>query len=104
MKRLFAVHCTRGGAWQASHALEGQQQWDSHAAFMDSLVEEGFVVLGGPLDGTPDVLLVVRAEAPDEVAERLSADPWAGLDLLRVTRIAPWILRLGSLPANPDTT
>jgi len=55
-------------------------------------------VLGGPLDGTSDVLLIVRAKTRDEILARLSADPWTGLDLLRVSRITPWTLRLGSLP------
>jgi hypothetical protein len=56
---------------------------------MNALKTEGFVVLGGPLEGTPDVLLIVRA--------RLAEDPWATNGLLRVARVAPWTLRLGSL-------
>ena len=64
---------------------------------MNSLAKEGFVVLGGPLDGTSDVLLVVRATTPDEVRSRLAEDPWAIKDLLRITQVAPWTLRLGSL-------
>jgi hypothetical protein len=64
---------------------------------MNSLAKEGFVVLGGPLEGTSDVLLVVRATTPDEVRSRLAEDPWAIKDLLRITRVAPWTLRLGSL-------
>jgi hypothetical protein len=55
------------------------------------------VILGGPLEGTSDVLLVVRATTPDEVRSRLAEDPWAAKDLLRVTRVARWTLRLGSL-------
>lgn len=51
MKRLFAVIRSHGGAWQASRPMEGQEAWDSHAAFMNSLEKEGFVVLGGPLEG-----------------------------------------------------
>ena len=98
MKRLFAVIRTRGDAWDVSQPLESQAEWLSHAAFMNSLQQEGFVVLGGPLEGTSDVLLVVRAETPDEIMERLSADPWTGMDLLRASRVAPWTLRLGSLP------
>jgi YCII-related domain len=97
MKQLFTVMLRHGSAWQAGRRLEDQKAWNSHAAFMDSLVEAGFVVLGGPLGGTDDVLLIVRAEEPAEIVERLSADPWAGLGLLRVGRVAPWILRLGSL-------
>ena len=64
---------------------------------MNSLAKEGFVVLGGPLEGASDVLLVVRATTPDEVRSRLAEDPWAIKDLLRITRVAPWTLRLGSL-------
>ena len=79
MKRLFAVIRSYGDAWQASEPIEGQVAWDSHASFMNALEKKGFVVLGGPLEGTSDVLLVVRAEAPDEIIEQLSADPWTGL-------------------------
>ena len=89
---------TRGEAWQESLPLEGQRNWDAHAAFMNGLQKEGFVVLGGPLEDTPDVLLLIRASTPDEIIERLAADPWTGQDLLRISKIAPWQLRLGSLP------
>jgi len=95
--QLFAVIRTRGPAWRESHPLEGQADWASHASFMNALAAEGFVVLGGPLEGTSDVLLVIRAETPDEIRFRLAEDPWARNDLLGVSRIAPWTLRLGSL-------
>jgi len=97
MKQLFAVIRSRGAAWQASHSLERQQDWDAHASFMNALVAEGFVVLGGPLEGRSDVLLIVRAQTSDEIVDRLSADPWAAKDLLRVSRITLWNVRLGSL-------
>jgi uncharacterized protein YciI len=97
MPRPFVVIRTRGPAWQDSRPLESQADWAPHASFMNSLAKEGFVVLGGPLDGTSDVLLVVRATTPDEVRSRLAEDPWAIKDLLRITRVAPWTLRLGSL-------
>ena len=97
MQKLFVVIRTRGPAWQDSRPLESQVDWAPHASFMNALAKEGFVILGGPLEGTSDVLLVVRATAPEEVRSRLAEDPWVGLDLLRITRIAPWTLRLGSL-------
>jgi hypothetical protein len=97
MQHLFVVIRTRGPAWQDSRPLESQADWGPHASFMNSLAKEGFVILGGPLEDTPDVLLVVRATTPDEVRSRLAEDPWAGKDLLRITRVAPWTLRLGSL-------
>ena len=97
MTKLFAVIRTRGAAWQASVALEEQREWAAHAIFMNALAKEGFIVLAGPLEGTSDVLLIVRAGTVDEIFDRLAADPWSGLDLLCVSRVTPWNLRLGSL-------
>src|SRR5215475_6831941 len=67
--KLFAVIRTRGDAWQPALPLERQADWNAHAAFMDDLHEEGFIVLGGPLDETPDILLVVRANDTAEIAQ-----------------------------------
>ena len=97
MKKLFAVIRSRGSAWQAPRGLEEQEGWRPHADFMSGLAEEGFVVLGGPLEGSADVLLIVRAETEEEIVERLAPDPWSGMDLLGISRVAPWNLRLGSL-------
>jgi uncharacterized protein YciI len=97
VKPLFAVIRARGPAWDHSRPLEGQPEWPAHATFMNGLKAEGFVVLGGPLEGTSEVLLIVRAENDAEIRARLAADPWTASDLLRVARTAPWALRLGSL-------
>jgi len=102
VKRLFAVIRSRGAAWNDSLPLEEQEDWRPHANFMNALHDEGFVAIGGPLEGTRDVLLICWATDVDEIASRLESDPWTGKDLLRTTRIAPWTLRLGSLePKDP---
>jgi hypothetical protein len=64
---------------------------------MDALVAGGFVALGGPLEGTRDALLVIWAEDPSEIEERLSADPWARNGVLVAKACWPWRIRLGSL-------
>jgi hypothetical protein len=48
---MFAVRLKRGGPWDWSRDLREQDGWDEHARFMDALVDEGFIVLGGPLGG-----------------------------------------------------
>lgn len=97
MSRLFVVIHTRGPAWNDAAPLEDQTAWDAHAAFMDSLVEQGFIALGGPLDETRDALLVVRASSEAEVRERLAPDPWKKNGMLLPEVVHPWILRLGKL-------
>ena len=97
-EQLFAVIRTRGARWDGSQSLEGQPDWKGHASFMNALAKDGIVVLGGPLEGTPDVLLVFRAKTSDEILACLSDDPWTRMDILRVSRVTPWNLRLGSIP------
>jgi uncharacterized protein YciI len=96
MPRLFAVTRSRGPAWKQSLPLEQQDDWPAHAAFMNALHAEGFVLLGGPLEGTSDVLLIVRASDANEIHARLSIDSWNSKDLLRIKQIAAWTIRLGS--------
>jgi len=95
--KLFAVMLVRGAAYQHAQPLEKQVEWDAHAKFMDSLVDEGLVRLGGPLEGTSEVLLIFRAQSQDEIRQRLAPDPWHRMRLLEISRILPWTLRLGTL-------
>lgn len=46
----LAVTTVHGPKWDSSKPIREQAAWDAHASFMDSLVDEGFIVLGGPLD------------------------------------------------------
>ena len=59
---------------------------------MDGLVDEGFIVLGGPLFDEFRVVHVIEADSEDEVRRR-SPDPWSGTHL-QVAAIEPWTLRL----------
>jgi hypothetical protein len=64
---------------------------------MDALHAARFAVLVGPLEGTRDALLVIRASSTAAVAERLAADPWTKSGHLITTQISPWQLRLGTV-------
>ena len=97
MEKVFVVLRSRGSAWNDERSLEGQAEWAEHAAFMDRLFEDGFVALVGPLEGTRDALLVVRAASVSEIVERLAADPWTVRGLIVTKQISSWQLSLGSL-------
>jgi len=97
MEHLFVVLRSRGPAWDDSKPLEGQTDWAAHARFMDALYEARFAVLVGPLEGTRDALLVLRASSTSEVVERLAADPWTTSGLLVTKQISLWQLRLGTV-------
>jgi uncharacterized protein YciI len=98
MPRPFVVIESRGPNWDDSRVMDDQREWTAHAALMDAMVAERFILLGGPLEGTRDVVLVVQAEDDSEVMSRFAVDPWIRNGLLVVKECRPWRIRLGSLP------
>jgi uncharacterized protein YciI len=93
MRTLFLVSEEHGGPWDWSKGLREQEGWDAHAAFMDALVEDGCVVLGGPLD-EKDVLLVVDAESEEALRARFTGDPWIENGMLTIIAVRPWTVLL----------
>jgi uncharacterized protein YciI len=90
---MFLVHLRRDGSeWDRTKPMEEQSGWDEHAAFMDSLVEEGTIVLGGPLD---DLRVAHAMEAESEAAIRAvwARDPWWQSHLV-LESVEPWTIRL----------
>lgn len=74
--------------------MREQDEWDAHAHFMDVLVDERFVVLGGPVGDRERVLLAVSAASERAVEARLAEDPWRPMGLLRTATIEPWEILL----------
>lgn len=93
--RYFAVVRASGPAWDRSRPMREQAGWPAHAAFMNGLVDEGSIVLGGPLgEGEQRFLLIFDAESEDAIRSNLAADPWPR-DMLCVESITPWEIVLG---------
>jgi uncharacterized protein YciI len=95
----FLVKRAHGSNWDAARPRREQDGWDEHAAFMDELVEDGFIVLGGPVgDGDGhSALLVVEADSEADVRRRLADDPWQE-DMLATESIEPWTIFLRRSP------
>ena len=91
---MFLVVLRRSGPeWDPSRPLEEQSGWLAHASFMDGLVDDGFIILGGPLSDEVRNAHVVEAESEEVVRARLARDPWSETHLL-VDTIDPWTIRL----------
>jgi uncharacterized protein YciI len=91
---FFAVRLERGGPWDWSRDLREQEGWDEHARFMDALVDDGFIVLGGPLAAEREILHAVSADSEHGVRERLAQDPWAANGMLTIRSIEEWTILL----------
>jgi uncharacterized protein YciI len=91
---MFLVVLRRSGPeWDPSKQLEEQSGWPEHAAFMDGLVDDGFIVLGGPLADEKRTAHVVEAESEVAVRDTFARDPWSGTHL-DVGSIDEWTIRL----------
>jgi uncharacterized protein YciI len=93
---LWVVRLSRGGPWDWSRDLREQDGWDEHARFMNSLVEDGFILLGGPLEGDRETLHVVDAQSEEAVRARFAEDNWAANGMLSVKSVERWTILLDS--------
>jgi hypothetical protein len=97
---MFLVHVTQTGPeFKAGQPFEEQSDWEAHAAFMNGLVDQGFIVLGGPLAADRRVAHAVEAESEEAVRATLARDPWSQTHVVS-TRSSPG--RSCSTPEKPE--
>ncbi len=90
----FALILVHGPGWDDALGIREQADWTEHAAFMDGLVIDGLILVGGPLGDGQQTMHVVEAHDEEEVRRRLAEDPWARAGLLEVGSIQTWALWL----------
>ena len=90
----FLCTLVHGPAWDDGRGIREQDGWEQHAAFMDQLVAEGFVVVGGPVGSGHFTAHLVEADGQAQVRSRLAGDPWALDGHLRVGSLQSWTLWL----------
>lgn len=104
MPMFFVLLRRSGPEWDPSKPLEEQSGWPEHARFMNELVANGFIALGGPLADEHRVVLAIETGSEKTVRATLANDPWSGTHLV-VEAIEPWTIRLDgrSRPASASS-
>jgi len=97
---IFVVFNEQGPNWNPARPMREQEGWTDHADFMNALVDDHVVLLGGRFHGTDRhrAMLVLRAEDAETLRARLARDPWMRSGVLRMGELLPWELLLGELP------
>ena len=90
LKNTFIAISSAGPNRDPSKDTRKQPLWDEHAAFIDQLVDEGFILMGGPLVDEGGSLLIVNAKDENEVREKLKNDPWARHGILKLDSVKRW--------------
>lgn len=95
----YALLLEHGPRWDDARGIREQDGWAEHAAFMDALVVDGTIRLGGPLDDG-GVLHCARAADEASLRQRLRDDPWHRDGLLSVASVRRWELWLDADPSH----
>ena len=98
---MFAVTTARGPNWLSGSVIREQPAWDEHADFFDRLVDQGVVVLGGPISSSSEDevgLLAVEAADEGELRSIFAEDPWATRGVLRIKEVRAWTIWLDGRP------
>ena len=90
MKNTFLAFSSAGPNRDFSKDTREQPFWDEHAAFIDQLVEDGFILMGGPLIDEGGSLLIINAEDENEVRDKLKNDPWMQHGILKLESVKRW--------------
>jgi uncharacterized protein len=94
----WVVRVRRGGPWDFTKDMRKQEGWDAHAAYMDGIFDEGFLLLAGPIEGDKETMWVVKADSREEILERMKQDPWSSNGMLTPTTIERWDIVMDRLP------
>lgn len=84
---VWLVRNARGGKYDFTRDMREQVQWREHAAFMNALVDEGVVLIGGPLQSGREAVLLCCAPGEEELRRRLAADPWVRSGMLTAVSV-----------------
>jgi uncharacterized protein YciI len=90
MKNVFLAISSAGPNRDFSKATREQPFWDEHAKFIDQLVDQGFILMGGPLEDEGGALLILNAQDENEVREKLKNDPWTTHGILKLESVKRW--------------
>ena len=97
---LFAVTREAGPGWTDGKGAFEQSGVNDHAAFMNNLSNQGFVLFAGPLAGSEQdrirALLIAEADSETDIERRLADDPWVLTQRLVTTSVEPWNLFVGA--------
>jgi uncharacterized protein YciI len=111
----FVVIREQGPGWDRSRAMREQDYWPDHVDFINRIVDEGRMLLGGPLsevdqngnsvdptepfgaDRTYRALIVVEVDNERELTELLDDDPWSTHRVLDTQTIYRWELLVGEI-------
>jgi hypothetical protein len=89
------VRFRAGETWDGG-APQSQPDWDAHEAFVDALVEDGTIVMGGPFSDHTGAMLLMDGLSAAEARRIVQLDPFVKNGVFVVDDVRDWTLYVGA--------
>ena len=94
LKKTFVIFFTPGTAWIAGKTSREQPYWTEHAAFMDALLEDGIVIMGGPFADYSSIMVIFAASDEGEARDLFKRDPFVVQRIFHLISVHEWLVFL----------
>ena len=91
-RRRLLVRFAAGPTWSDGGSPRDQAGWDEHAAFVDGLVADGTLVMGGPLSDHTGALMLFEGVTEPQARELLATDPFVENGVFVLAEILEWTI------------
>lgn len=98
-RRRVVVTIRKGAAW-GDGPPEAQSGWDEHAEWIDTLVDRGTIVMGGPFSDNSGAMLLLDGISVDEAEVLLASDPFVKNGVFVVVDVCEWTNYVDTLTAQ----
>lgn len=90
-RRRVIVRFRAGPTWDGGPPQE-QPDWDAHEAFVDQLVANGTIVMGGPFSDCTGAMLLLEGVSPEEARRIVDHDPFVKNEVFVLDDIREWTI------------
>jgi uncharacterized protein YciI len=99
MKRLV-VRFRAGPTWRSGSVRE-QPDWDSHAEYVEELIERGTFVMGGPFADNSGSMSLWEGIGLEEARRVVGEDPFMRNGVFELEEIREWNVFVDELSPQP---
>jgi uncharacterized protein YciI len=96
-RQRIVVRIKAGPAWTDGSPPEAQPGWDKHEIFVDALVDQGTIVMGGPLSDYSGSIVIFEGIARDAARALMDQDPFVRNGVFIVEEVLEWTVYVDSL-------
>jgi uncharacterized protein YciI len=98
-KHRVLVILRAGPSWE-SGPPEDQPDWDAHAEWVDSLIEKGTFVMGGPFGDYSGSVNLLEGLTAEDAEQLIATDPFVRNGVFELDSVRDWTVYVDELSAK----